>query len=258
MSAPNSDIDGGEGRLLRLESHLRAQYVLAGACIAALAVTGLPQKFDSLSLSRDVMDLAGGIEALQLAHRAAAGALVLTGVYHIALLLAAMLVGRETAPLRMIPNPRDFRDAVRAALYFLRLESESPDARSRQYMHKLDYWFIAWSLGVMAATGFVNLMPLRVASVVSAEMVLAAVRTHSDAAPFVIAWVVLVHLPYSNVAPRLFRTPAPGADAPRPVTEALEARLRAAATSPESAVSVAVPSARRPVEPHAKDQEALL
>lgn len=258
MSGWSTDNGRGERRLLQLESHLRAQYVLAVACVAALAVTGLPQKFESLSLSRHVMDLAGGIETLRLVHRAAAGALVLTGFYHVVLVLAAVFVLRETAPLRMIPSARDFGDAVRATAYFLRLGREPPDARARQYIHKLDYWFIAWGLVVMAATGLVNLIPLRVATLLSAETVLASVRTHSDAAPFVIVWVVIVHLPYSDLTPRLFRGPAPNSDATRLVTGSLEARPRAAAASPESAMSVAAPSARCLGEPHEENREGSL
>ena len=50
------------------------------------------------------MDLAGGIETLRLIHRVAGGTLVLTGVYHVALVLAAVLLFRGTAPLPLIPS----------------------------------------------------------------------------------------------------------------------------------------------------------
>ncbi len=258
MSGRSGDSDRGGLRLLQLESHLRAQYVLAGACVAILAVTGLPQKFESLSVSRHAIDLAGGIETLRLVHRVAGGALLLTGIYHVVLVLAAVFVLRETAPLRMIPNARDFRDALRTTAYLLRLRSEPPDGRARQYIHKLDYWFIAWSLGVMALTGLVNLIPLRVAGLSSAGTVLASLRTHSDAAPFVIAWVVLVHLPYSDLTPRLFRGRSPDSDPTRLATGSLEAPARAAAVRPESGVSIAASATRRLGEPRANDREGSL
>ena len=166
MSAWSAWSGRREGRLLRLESHLRAQYGLVVACVAVLAITGLTQKFESLSLSRQMMDLAGGIETLRLVHRVAGGALVLTGVYHVVLMLAAVLVLGETAPLRMVPSAGDFRDAVRTTAYFLRLRREPPNG-GRPYFQKVDYWFMAWSLGVMAVTGLVNLMPLRAARLLS-------------------------------------------------------------------------------------------
>jgi len=251
-----SEADGGrERRLLRLESHLRAQYGLVVACVAVLALTGLPQKFESLSLSRQMMDLAGGIETLRLVHRVAGGALVLTGVYHVVLMLAAVVVLRETAPLRMIPTPGDFGDAVRATAYFLRLRREPPNARDRQYFRKVDYWFMAWSLVVMAVTGLVNLMPFRVARFLSAETVLAALRTHSDAAPLVVVWVVIVHLLYTGLTPQLFRGQSLNSDATRPLAMPPEAAAPVLDAGAGSAMSVASTAAHRPGKPQGEDWE---
>jgi len=254
-----SDRSDGSGRrerrLLRLESHLHAQYALVVTCVAVLALTGLPQKFESLSLSRQVMDLAGGIETLRLVHRVAGGTLVLTGVYHVALVLAAVLLFGETAPLRMIPSARDFGDTVRTTSYFLRLRRQPPDARGRQYFQKVDYWFMAWSLGVMAVTGLVNLMPLRAARLLSAETVLASLRTHSDAAPLVVVWVVIVHLLYTGLTPRLFPGQAFDTDATRPLAMPREATAPAAGAGAGSAMSVASTTAHHPVKPQAEDWE---
>jgi len=255
MSGRSDDSGRRERRLLRLESHLRAQYALVVVCIAVLALTGLPQKFESLSLSRQVMDLAGGIETLRLVHRVAGGALVLTGVYHVALMLAAVLIFGETAPLRMIPSARDFGDTVRATSYFLRLRTEPPSARGRQYFQKIDYWFMAWSLGVMAATGLVNLMPLRVARLLSAEAVLSSLRTHSDAAPLVVVWVVVVHLLYTGLTPRLFQGRAFAAEVTRPLAMPRAAAAPVAGAGAGSAMSVAPTAAHRLDEAQGEDWE---
>jgi cytochrome b subunit of formate dehydrogenase len=251
-----SEADGRrERRLLRLESHLRAQYGLAVACVAVLALTGLPQKFESLSLSRQMMDLAGGIETLRLVHRVAGGALVLTGVYHVILVLTAVLVLGETAPLRMIPSAGDFGDAVRATAYFLRLRREPPNARGRQYFRKVDYWFMAWSLGVMAVTGLVNLMPLRAARILSADTVLASLRTHSDAAPLVVVWVVIVHLLYTGLTPRLFRGQSLNSDATRPLAMPQEAAAPAAGAGAGSAIGVPSAAPHHLGKPQGEDWE---
>ena len=252
--------DRGEGsghrerRLLRLESHLRAQYGLVVVCVAVLALTGLPQKFESLSLSRQVIDLAGGIENLRLVHHVAGTALVLTGVYHVVLMLAALALG-ETAPLRMIPSAADFSDTVRATAYFLRLRRQPPDARGRRYFQKVDYWFMAWSLGVMAVTGLVNLMPLRAARLLSADTVLASLRTHSDAAPLVVVWVVIVHLLYTGLTPRLFRDQGLSSDAIRPLAMPREAAAPATGAGAGSAMSIASRAAQRPGDPQGEDWE---
>jgi cytochrome b subunit of formate dehydrogenase len=255
MSGRSGEGGRRERRLLRLESHLRAQYALVVACVAVLALTGLPQKFESLSLSRQVMDLAGGIETLRLVHRVAGGTLVLTGVYHVVLMLAAVLMFGETAPLRMIPSARDFGDTVRATSYFLRLRTEPPTARGRQYFQKVDYWFMAWSLAVMAVTGLVNLMPLRAARTLSAEPVLASLRTHSDAAPLVVVWVVVVHLLYAGLTPRLFQGRASAAEATRPLAMPGAAAAPVAGASTGSAMSVAPTTARHRAKPQGEDWE---
>jgi len=197
-----------EERLLRLDSLLRAQFALVIVCVAVLALTGLPQKFESLSLSRNVIDLAGGIENLRDVHHVAGGALVAAGVSHVLLVLFAVLVLGETAPLRMVPSGRDLTDAMRATAYFGGLRRERPDRDRRRYFGKIDYWFVAWSLGVMAATGMINLFPLRVARLSSTDVVLAALRAHSDAAPLVVVWMAIVHLVYTGLTPGLFRSEA--------------------------------------------------
>ena len=240
MSAWSAWSGRREGRLLRLESHLRAQYALLLACLAILALTGLPQKFESLSLSRDVIDLAGGIENLRRVHRVAGGALVAVGIAHVVLVLAAVLVLKETAPLRMIPSGRDFGDAMRAAAYFAGLRRDPPDAGRQRYFQKIDYWFVTWSLGVMAVTGLVNLFPLRAARLLSVDAVLAALRAHSDAAPLVLVWVAIVHLMYTGLTPRLFRTESPGQFAGTPPTQLAEPPAEAGAMS----IASAAPPAR--------------
>jgi len=255
MSGWSEDHGRDQRRLLSLEPHLRTQYRLAVACIAVLAVTGLPQKFESFSLCRQLIDLAGGIETLRLVHHVAGGVLVLTGVYHVVLVLAAVLVVGETAPLRMIPRARDFRDAVRGTAHLLGLEGAAPGGNRSQYMQKLDYWFIAWALAVMAVTGLVSLTPLRAATVLSTETVLALLRTHSDAAPLVLVWILLVHLPSTDFTPRLFGGRALAAASPHEAAARPEAPGRAAAVNRETEAGVAAKAELRLGELRAKDRE---
>jgi thiosulfate reductase cytochrome b subunit len=185
----------------------------------------------------------------------AGGALVLTGVYHVALVLAAVLVLREAAPLRMIPSPRDFRDAVRTFAYFVRLRKEPPEGRSRRYFQKVDYWFMAWSLAVMAVTGLLNLLPLRAARLLSADTVLASLRTHGDAAPLVVAWVVVVHLLYSGLTPPLFEVKAIASRTAPPAARLRDAAATAAGGGASGAAGVAPVTPHHPGRPRGEDWE---
>jgi hypothetical protein len=195
-----------ESRILALESHLRVQYGMAIACIAVLAVTGLAQKFDSWWIARQVLDAGGGIENVQLVHRVAGGALILAGLYHLALVMMAAVALGEQGPLRMVPTPNDVVAAARAWLSFFGLGSQPSPPSGAHYLQKLDYWFWGWSMGLMTLTGIINLVPFRAERVLSADLVLAALRTHSDASIIVAAWVLVVHVAYSGLAPSLFRS----------------------------------------------------
>lgn len=257
MAEPHLAAERRERRIAGLESHLRVQYGMAIACVVVLAVTGLSQKFDSFWICRQFIEHAGGIETVQLVHRVTGGALILVGVYHLALVLVAALVLGEPGPLRMIPTPDDVRAAARAWASFLGFGSQPPPARGAHYLQKLDYWFWGWSMGVMALTGIINLVPFRVARWLSADLVLAALRTHSDAALIVVAWVLVVHVAYSGLAPSLFRDAAP-ADAergPDPVESRLSS-LRGADADPVATANATPAEYARVVDRGAGDGEA--
>ena len=241
--SPTSAAERRERRILTLESHLRVQYGMAIACIAVLAVTGLAQKFDSWWLARQLLDAAGGIENVQLVHRVAGGALILVGFYHLALVMTAAIALGEAGPLRMVPTPDDAVAAARAWLSFLGVGHRPVARRGAHYLQKLDYWFWGWSMGLMTLTGIINLVPFRAQRVLSADLVLAALRTHSDAALIVAAWVIFVHVAYSGLAPSLFRAsePAPAPSIPDPVEERI-ASLRPPVPEAASSVSI-VPAA---------------
>ena len=232
--------DRPERRIRTLESHLRVQYGMAIACIAVLTVTGLAQKFDTWWIARQVLDAGGGIENVQLVHRVAGGALILVGFYHLALVMMAAVALGEQGPLRMVPTPADVVAAARAWLSFFGLGNEPAPPSGAHYLQKLDYWFWGWSMGMMTLTGVINLVPFRAERVLSADLVLAALRTHSDASIIVAAWVLVVHLAYSGLAPSLFRSaePAPVPAGPGPF-EARIASLRPGAAETAAIAGIA-------------------
>jgi cytochrome b subunit of formate dehydrogenase len=172
--------------------------------VLALALTGLPQKFGSLAPSRWLVESAGGIETLRLIHHMAAAALIFAGSYHVVLVVVAVLVLGSMTPLRMIPDAKDFRDAIQMAGYFLGLRQERVAFDRPSYFRKIDYWVIVWSLSVMAVSGFLVLFPVRAARLLSGSTVVSAFEVHSDLALLAVAWVVIVHVIYVRLAPTLF------------------------------------------------------
>ncbi len=194
-----------EARGLLLELHAQAQYGLFVGSLLVLTATGLPQKFDSLGLSRWLMDSVGGIESLRLIHHIAGGVLIFTAFYHVALVLAAVLVLKVLTPLQMIPDAKDFRDALQTTRYFLGSRRKGVTFGGRpSYFQKFDYWLLVWSIAMMGTFGLIALFPVRFARLLSGEVVLAILRVHSDAAILIVAWVLIVHLIYASLAPALF------------------------------------------------------
>jgi len=199
IGAASRDTTTREARGLLLELHGQAQDVLIVGSLLVLALTGLPQKFDSLELSQWIMNSVGGIETLRLIHRTAAGVLIFAGFYHVASVLVAVLVWKVLTPLQMIPDAKDFRDALQMIQHFLGLRRNRVAFDRPSYFQKADYWIIVWSLAMMGASGLIALFPVRAARLVSGEAVQAALRLHSDSAILVVAWVLVVHLIYDTV-----------------------------------------------------------
>lgn len=238
----SSDPERREVQVLLLDLHIRAQYALLAGSIIVLAITGLPQKFDSLGFSQWLMDAVGGIETLRISHRVAGGVMFFAAVYHVALVIVAVLVLRTAGLLPMTPDFKDVRDAWQMVRYFLGLRQDRVVFTRPSYFEKIDYLVIAWSVAVMGASGLVFLFPVRVSGLTSGDAVLAALEVHSGSAILVVAWVVLVHLVYARLAPALFpsratilgtETPRAGPATARPAPKpALGVEAAAAASDP--------------------------
>lgn len=200
-------------------NHFGAQHALFAGSLLILAVTGLPQRFDSLAVSEWVVDAVGGIENLRTVHHLAAAALIAASVYYVAAVAKTVLVDRDLRALSMLPDGRDFSAAMRLAGHLLGLRGYRPAAPRRPgYLEKFDYWVLAWGALVMAASGLMRLFPVRAADLLSTALVEAALRAHSNLGPLLAVWFIVLHLGYLRLVCR--DEPAPhGAIVP----EALEA-----------------------------------
>ena len=182
-------------------------HLLIIGSVFVLALTGLPQRLDSFGPSEWLMDAAGGIETLRAVHHGAGAVLIVAGLYHLSSALFAAPANGRPGLLSMIPDGRDYLDAITTLLYFLGLRRDRPVLREPSYFQKLDYWVLAWGLTVMALTGLVRLFPVRMTNLLSGDVVAAALQAHSDFAFLAVAWVAIVHVAYAGLSPR----PAPDA-----------------------------------------------
>ncbi len=178
------------------------QYLLIIGSVFVLALTGLPQRLASFGPSGWLMDTAGGIESLRAIHHGAGTVLIVAGLYHLSSAIFAALASRRRGLLSMIPDGKDYLDAIATTLYFLGLRRDRPSLREPSYFQKLDYWVLAWGLTVMAFTGLVRLFPARMTNVLSGDVVAAALLAHSDFALLIVAWVAMVHIAYAALLPQ--------------------------------------------------------
>jgi len=256
--------------VVRFDAHQRVQHILMIGSFLVLALTGLPQKFPAVEVCQWLMDALGGIQTVRFIHRIAAGVMIFDGIYHISYVAYTVLVLRRTGPLRMIPNLKDVRDAVQMTQYFLGLSVQKPKFGRFSYLEKFDYWAVFWGMAIMGGSGLILLFPTAVTRVLPGQLVIAALRAHSDEALLAVTWIFVVHLFYAHLAPRIFpfnpaiftgRIPARRYQEEHPLEyeELLEARLVAVpqpmAASGQGGPAVALVRSEVQVGPPLNDED---
>ncbi|MEE8163328.1 MAG: cytochrome b/b6 domain-containing protein [Anaerolineae bacterium] len=192
------------GYIVRFDVHQRVQHVVMISSFLVLVLTGFPQKFPQLEVCQWLMDVMGGLQTVRFIHRLAGSVMIFVGLYHVCYVAYTVLVLKRTGPLRMIPNPKDYQDAVRMVQYFLGVTTQKPKFDRFSYLEKFDYWAVFWGMAVMVGSGLILLFPVAVARVLPGQAVIAAFRAHSDEALLAVTWIFIVHIFYAHLAPRVF------------------------------------------------------
>ncbi|MDE3113079.1 MAG: hypothetical protein KGK34_09080 [Chloroflexota bacterium] len=187
----------------RFDVHQRIQHILMLASFTVLALTGLPQKFDQLGLSQWAIAVLGGLETVRLIHHTAAWVMLFDCAYHAAYLIASVAVKRRL-PLGAFATPRDFVDAWRTLLYFLGLSRKKPAYDMFTYLEKFDYFAVFWGIAIIGGSGLVLLFPVAVTAILPGYLVPVSFVAHSDEAVLAVGWILVVHMFYAHLAPRVF------------------------------------------------------
>jgi thiosulfate reductase cytochrome b subunit len=178
----------------------RLQYLLMVGSLLVLAVTGLPQRFDSLGLSAWLMDTVGGIETLRTIHHGAGAVLLAVSLTYLLSAISGAPAKGRNGPLSMIPDGRDYVDAAATTLYLLGRRPGRPSTRNPSYFQKFDYWVLAWGLTIMMFTGLVRLFPARMTDLLSGDVVAAALQAHGEFALLIVAWIVAIRIVYAALS----------------------------------------------------------
>ena len=203
-AAPRRRTRSAEDSVVRFDEHQRLQHAFMMSSFIILALTGLPQKFSDLSLSRWWVDSLGGLETVRAIHRTAGVIMLSDCVYHLGYLAYRVGLQRRLGPLRMVPSLKDARDVGQTLLYFLGLQPEKPKFDRFSYLEKFDYWAVFWGIVMIGGSGLILIFPVLAVRFLPGQVLPVAITIHSDEAILAVGWILVVHMFNVHLAPWVF------------------------------------------------------
>lgn len=179
-------------RYLRFPLSRRIEHWVTAISFIILAVTGLPQKYQSAFLSENLIAWMGGVDTVRRIHRVAAVVLALAALYHLGTLIYHWYVRRGR--LSMLLSKDDAVNAWQSLRYNLGLEGERPKQGFYTFEEKAEYWALIWGTVIMIITGFFLWNPITAARYLPGELIPAAKAAHGGEALLAALAIVLWHL----------------------------------------------------------------
>jgi formate dehydrogenase subunit gamma len=167
--------------LTRFTLRQRVEHSLVMSLFIILSLTGLPQKYFEAPWARWMIDMMGGIDRIRWFHRAAGLSFAALTSFH--LMFAIGSVARGRSALSIVPNRKDYTDAVQTLQYYLG-RSDAPAKFDRfDYRQKFEYWGLVLGAVVVITTGLVLYFPILFTRLFPGELVPAAKVAHSNEGP---------------------------------------------------------------------------
>lgn len=182
---------------LRFTKDRRAEHWLLFLSFTTLAITGLIQKYSSLSISIAIVDLLGGIQSVRIIHRIAAVTFGVESIYHFVILGYKLYVQR-VKPTMMI-GIQDGVDAVNAALYNMGWKKAPPKLGRYNFSEKAEYWALIWGLILMGTTGMMLWNPILTTKLLPGQFIPAAKVAHSWEALLAVLAILLWHFYHAHI-----------------------------------------------------------
>ncbi len=188
----------GRPVIRRFDSAWIVQHFIVMISFTVLAVTGFALKYPQAGWVRLLMR-SGMTEAVRGGlHRAAAVALILTGIFHLGCLFFRRSWKGEFAALK--PTAEDFRHLLMNLKHHL-VGGRAPSFGRYSYIEKAEYWSLLWGTVIMAVTGAVLWVPALSTRVLPAWSVQAAEAIHFYEAVLAVLAIVLYHLYFAVFHP---------------------------------------------------------
>ncbi len=167
-----------------------------------LALTGLPQKYSSTGWAERLITVLGGIGRTRFIHRSAAVLLIVFGVYHLVMVLAAR--NRTVRRHDMGLSIRDLREVIADVTYLVGGSRARPQIGRFDYRQKFEYWAVLWGTVLMAVTGLIMWFPALVTRWLPGVVIPASRVAHGGEALLALFAVIIWHFYNAHFRPDIF------------------------------------------------------
>ncbi len=176
---------------IRFSIGQRVEHAVLMVSFTVLALTGLAQRFYTVSWAEWVLLNLGGIGYTQLIHRAFALVFTLSVVYHFGYLAYSLFI--RHSKLSMAPTLNDARDVVTTLRYSLGFATKPPQFGRFDYRQKFEYWGLIFGSMIIIITGFILAFPLAVTNILPGQVIAAAVEFHGYEATLAVLTILIWH-----------------------------------------------------------------
>lgn len=193
-----------EEQVVRFDIHQRLQHIAMFISFTMLALTGLPQKFNTWAISQWWVSLLGGIESVRSLHHFFAWVMLGDALYHALYLFVNTIIRKRPLPLSMIPSLKDFQGLYQEVRHFVGLSHEEPKYDRFNWREKFDYWAVFWGIPILGISGLILMFPVQATRILPGAAIPMALVAHSDEAFLAVAWIFGVHLFFTHLTPGVF------------------------------------------------------
>ena len=189
--------------LVRFSLWQRSEHFLVMTVFLLLVITGMPQKYPAAGFSAGVVHLFGGITSTRFVHRTAGFVFTFLMALHLGVLVWKTATKRFKL-LTMVPDHKDFRDALQTLRYYVGLEKEHARFDRFDYRQKFEYWgMVAGSL-IMVLTGLMLYFPATVAWLLPGQLIPVAKVAHSNEGLLATLVIIVWHIYNAHLNPDVF------------------------------------------------------
>jgi cytochrome b subunit of formate dehydrogenase len=188
--------------LTRFTRRQRIEHFLVMSLFIILSITGLPQKYFDTGWAHWFINAVGGIDRVRWFHRVAGLAFAAMTALH--LMNAIYQVAAGKAPLSIVPNRKDFTDAIQTLNYYLGRGDHPAKFDRFDYRQKFEYWGLVLGAAVVIVTGLILYFPILFTRWFPGELIPAAKVAHSYEGLMAFLVVILWHVYNAHFNPDVF------------------------------------------------------